>query len=155
MKVFRVGRRLWFGSAVTSWQDVERLQALGITHIINLRKNKHGKKLRQFQCLRLRFRDDKQPRPKWFYRDALSFYRGTIRSSKSRALVMCKHGLCRSASVSHFLLRASGYCPAKAQAIVLRVRPRAIICKAYRESGERFLAAHQQRQHRKVLRGRQ
>jgi len=155
MRAFRIGRRLWFGSAIGTWQDVEKLQALGITHIVNLRKNKHGKKLRQFRCLRLRLRDDKQPRPKWFYRDALSFYRQAIRSSKSKVLVMCRHGICRSASLAYFLLRASGYCPARARSIILRSRPRAIICKAYRESGERYLAAHQQRQGRTVLRGRQ
>jgi len=154
MKVFPVGRRLCFGSAIRTWHDVERLQALGITHIINLRKNKHGKKLRQFECLRLRFRDDKQPRPKWFYRDALSFYRRVMGSSKSKVLVMCKHGLCRSASLAYFLLRASGYCPAKAQAIVLRARARAVICKAYRESGEQFLAK-QRRPHRRIVKERQ
>ena len=140
MRAFRVGRQLWFGSAIRTWQDVERLKALGITHVVNLRRNKHGKKLRQFQCLRLRFRDDKQPRPKWFYRDALCFYRQAMRSSKSKVFVMCRHGICRSASLAYFLLRASGYSPSRSTAIVLRARARAIICKAYRESGERFLA---------------
>jgi len=145
MRVFRVGRRLWFGSAILSWEDVERLKALGITHVINLRRNKHGKKLRQFQCLRLRFRDDKQPRPKWFYRDALRFYRQAMRRSKSKAFVMCRHGICRSASLAYFLLRVSGHSPARARAIVLRVRPSARLCHAYRKSGEQFLAQRQQR----------
>jgi len=154
MRVFRVGRRLWFGSAIQTWQDVEKLQALGVTHVINLRKNRHGKKLRQFKCLRLRFRDDKQPRPKWFYRDALRFYKGSMRSSKSKVFVMCRHGICRSASLAYFLLRVSGHSPTRTQARILRVRPRAIICRAYRESGEQFLA-QQQRQYRRVLRGRQ
>ena len=150
MRVFRVGRKLWFGSAIQTWHDVERLQELGVTHIINLRRNKHGKKVRQFKCLRLRFRDDKQLRPKWFYRDALHFYRSAIRSSKSKIFVMCRHGICRSASLAYFLLRTSGYGPAKARVIVLQVRPCAIICRAYRKSGERFLA----QQSRKVLRER-
>jgi len=154
MKVFRVGRRLWFGNAIRSWEDVERLQELGVTHIINLRKNKHGKKLRQFKCLRLRFRDDKQRRPKWFYRDALSFYRQAIHSSKSRVFVMCRHGICRSASLAYFLLRASGYSPAKARAIVQRARPSAHICRAYRESSERFLA-QRRRQYRRISGGKQ
>lgn len=154
MMAYRVGRHLYFGSAIRSWQDVERLEALGITHVVNLRRNKHGKKLRGFRCLRLRFRDDKKPRPKWFYRDALSFYKQAMRGSKSKVFVMCRHGICRSASLAYFLLRASGYSPSRATSIVLRARARAIICRAYRESGERFLAAQQQRQSRRVLRGR-
>jgi protein-tyrosine phosphatase len=145
VRAYRVGRRLWFGSAIRTWQDVERLEALGITHIINLRKNKHGKKLRQFKCLRLRFRDDKQPRPRWFYRDAIRFYRQALDSSKPRVFVMCRHGICRSASLAYFLLRASGYGPTRARAIVLRARPSAILCRAYRESGERFLTKQSRR----------
>ncbi len=43
MKAFWVSKRLAFGSAVTAWGHVEKLQALGITHIINLRHGKHGR----------------------------------------------------------------------------------------------------------------
>ena len=37
MKVFWVSKRLAFGSAITTWGHVEQLQALGITHVVNLR----------------------------------------------------------------------------------------------------------------------
>ena len=44
MKLYWVSKRLAFGSAVTTWGHVEQLQALGVTHVINLRHGKHGKK---------------------------------------------------------------------------------------------------------------
>jgi hypothetical protein len=55
--------------------------------------------------------------------------------------VMCHHGLSRSPSLAYFLLRgASGFSHSRAQNAVLRVRPRAVIARAYREGGEIFLA---------------
>jgi hypothetical protein len=67
MKAVFVTKRLAFGSGITKWRDVEQLERLGITHVINLRRNIHDKKVRQFECLWLPFNDDKQPRPRWFY----------------------------------------------------------------------------------------
>src|ERR1700687_4979926 len=84
MKVFWVSKRLAFGSAITTWGHVEQLQALGITHIINLRHGKHSKKIREFESLWLPFRDDKKSRPNWFYRRALRFYQKAMRQPKSK-----------------------------------------------------------------------
>jgi protein-tyrosine phosphatase len=140
MKVFWVSRRLCFGSAITTWSHVEKLQTLGITHVVNLRRNKHRKKLRQFKSLWLPFRDDKKPRPKWFYRRALHFHVRAMRRRHARLFVMCHHGICRSASLTYFLLRSNGLSNQWAQSAVIGARPRAIICRAYRESGEIFLA---------------
>lgn len=140
MKAFWVSKRLAFGSAVTTWGHVERLQAFGVTHVINLRHGKHGKPIRQFKSLWLPFKDDMKPRPKWFYRRALRFYRKAMRKPNAKVFVMCHHGVCRSASLTYFLLRAAGADHYQAQRTVLRVRPGAVICRAYRESGEIFLA---------------
>jgi protein-tyrosine phosphatase len=141
MKVFWVSKRLGFGSAIATWQHVEQLQALGITHIINLRHGKHGKKVREFKSLWLPFRDDMKPRPRWFYRHALRFYNRAIHKPNTKVFVMCHHGLSRSPSLAYFFLRgASGFSHSQAQNAVLRVRPRAVIARAYREGGEIFLA---------------
>src|SRR5712691_7553049 len=110
MKAYWVSRRLAFGSAITNWQHVEKLQALGFTHVINLRHGKHGKKVREFKNLWLPFRDDMQSRPRWFYGRALRFYKRAMRKPNTKVFVMCHHGLCRSASLTYFLLRgASGF----------------------------------------------
>ena len=138
MKLFWVSKRLAFGSAITTWSHVEKLQALGITHIINLRHGKHGKKVREFKNLWLPFRDDKEPRPKWFYRRALRFYRKAMRRPKSKVLCMCHHGVRRSASLAYFLLREDGLSIAKATSTVLKARPQARIVPAYWRSGEDF-----------------
>lgn len=140
MKVFWVSKRLAFGSAITTWRNVEQLQALGVTHVINLRRNRHDSKVRQFKNLWLPFRDDKKLRPDWFYRDALQFYKRAMKESDSKAFVMCHHGICRSASLTYFFLRASGFTHAGAESVILRVRPCAVICGAYRECGDKFLA---------------
>jgi protein-tyrosine phosphatase len=141
MKLFWVNKRLAFGSAVTTWGHVEQLQALGFSHVINLRHGKHGKKVRQFKSLWLPFRDDMKPRPRWFYRDALRFYVKAMRKPGSKLFLMCHHGLSRSPSLAYFLLRGtSGFSHSRAQNAVLRARPRAIIARAYREGGEIFLA---------------
>ncbi len=141
MKLFFVtkSKRLAFGSAIISWRHVERLRALGITHIINLRWSQNSAKVRQFPHIWLRFHDDKKPRPAWFYRRALRFYQCAMRGRNAKLFVMCQHGICRSASLAYFLLRASGIGSRKAEAFVRRARPCALIERAYRESGERYL----------------
>jgi protein tyrosine phosphatase (PTP) superfamily phosphohydrolase (DUF442 family) len=142
VKAFFVTKRLAFGSAITSWQHVEQLKRLGITHVINLRYNKHGKKLRQFRSLWLPFSDDKKPRPRWFYAQARSFFNRAFRRSNAKVFVMCRHGICRSPSLTYFFLRLSGESANRSKALVLEVRPCARIVLAYCESGERFLEHH-------------
>ncbi len=146
MKLFWVSKRLAFGSAVTTWGHVEKLQTLGITHVINLRHGKHGKKIREFESLWLPFKDDMKPRPNWFHRRALLFYQKGMRRPKSKVLCMCHHGVCRSASLTYFLLRADGLSPTRAKSTVLKARRRARVVPAYRESGENFLSLHMMQQ---------
>jgi len=52
---------------------------------------------------------------------------------------MCHHGICRSASLVYFLLRAEGVGALKAELLVRQARPRVQIARAYRESGEKYL----------------
>lgn len=139
MKAFWVTKRLAFGSAITTWRHVEQLKAQGVTHVVNLRHGKYGKKIRQFNNLWLPFRDDEKPRPKWFYRSALRFYVKAIRQPNSKIFVMCHHGICRSASLVFFFLRACGHEPVEACALVRKARKRARIVRAYRYSCEKFL----------------
>ena len=139
MRVFWVRRNLAFGSAIATWRDVEALQELGVTHVINLQRNKHTKKIRKFKSLWLPFRDDKKPRPKWFYRAALKFHRRAASDKSSKLLVMCHHGRCRSASLTYFLLRTTGVAAATAEAKVRKARTNAVLPRAYRDSCERFL----------------
>jgi hypothetical protein len=139
MKAYFVNKRLAFGSGITSWRHVEQLQALGITHVINLRFNCHGKKERSFKVLWMPFKDDKQTRPRWFYRKAWNFYFRAMEKPHSKVFVMCRVGICRSASLTYFLLRCSGMSETLAQNAIHRARQAASICKAYRESGESWL----------------
>lgn len=139
MKAFWVTKRLAFGSAITTWRHVEQLQALGITHVVNLRHAKHGRKVQQFKNLWLPFRDDKKPRPAWFYRRALRFCGLALRHENAKVFVMCHHGTCRSASLVYFLLRARGHDETQAARLVRKARKRARIVRAYRQSCEEFL----------------
>jgi protein-tyrosine phosphatase len=139
MKVCFVTKRLAFGSAMTKWSDVEQLQARGITHVINLRKNRNGKKVQQFVSLWLPFRDDKEPRPRWFYRRALKFYKRATRDRHAKMFIMCRVGICRSASLTYFLLRSDGKTELKARTLIRKARACAQISPAYRESGEKSM----------------
>ena len=141
VKVFFLTRRLSFGSMIGTWSDVEQLRRLGITHVINLLRNKNSKKIRQFRWLWLPFNDDKNVRPAWFYKKALKFHRRTMRNRDQKVFVMCHQGICRSASLAYFLLRASGFGDEEAKSTIRRARPRARIVRAYRESGEDYLAS--------------
>jgi len=132
-------KRLAFGSAMTKWSDVERLQDLGITHVINLRKNRNGKKVRQFAYLWLPFRDDKKPRPRWFYKRALKFYKRAMEQRRTKVFVTCRVGICRSASLTYFLLRSDGKTELRARILIRKARACAQISPAYRESGEGVL----------------
>jgi protein-tyrosine phosphatase len=143
LKAWFVTKRLAFGSAIGSWQDVRRLHQLGITHVVNLRfSREYKKKLRSFHSIWLPFRDDKEPRPSWFYRQALRFHVEAMRYPNTKVFVMCHHGICRSASLAYFLLRANGHSPGRASAAVLKARSKAIIHLTYRECGEDFLKNH-------------
>jgi protein-tyrosine phosphatase len=139
MKAFFVTKRLAFGSAITTWPDVQRLQDLGITHVINLLRNKNSKKVRQFEWLWLPFKDDKKKRPRWFYKKALKFYTRAARKRSYKLFVMCHHGISRSASMTFFLLRASGFGSDKAESTIRKVRPCAKIVPTYRQSGDEYL----------------
>ena len=138
MIVFFVTERLAFGSKCTRSRHVERLCALGITHVIDVR-NYAGKKLRKFKIIRLNFKDDARPRPMWFYARALRFYENALKHPNSKVYVMCRAGRRRSANMVYFLLRASGVGPRKAENTIRRARPCIQIVRAYRLSGEQFL----------------
>lgn len=138
MKVFWVSKRLAFGSAVKTQRHVEKLRAMGITHIINLRWSTNAW-VRQFPHIWLRFHDDEKPRPAWFYRRALAFYRKAAKDRKAKVLVMCHHGRCRSSSLAYFLLRASCKSPRMAERKVTEARSTARIVPPYRKSAEKYL----------------
>ncbi len=138
MKAFFVNERLAFGSKVNKHRHVAQLRALGITHVIDLR-GYHSKKLHSLKRIWLGFRDDGKPRPRWFYGKALKFYQKAMRQPNTRVFVMCRAGKRRSASLAYFLLRASGMSARRAEALVRRARPCAMIVRAYRESCEEYL----------------
>ena len=140
MRVYWVKRDLAFGSIIKAWRDVDSLRELGVTHVINLLKHRNGKKIKLFDSIWLPFKDDKKPRPKWFYRKALKFHKRASRKNNSKLLVMCYHGRSRSASLTYFLLRSSGMSAVKAENRIRTARTNAMLPVAYRNSGERFLA---------------
>jgi hypothetical protein len=140
MIVFFVSKRLAFGSKVRLNRHVDRLRELGITHVIDVRMYP-SKKLQKFKTIHLNFKDNARPRPMWFYARALCFYQKALAQPRSEIYVMCRAGRRRSASLTYFLLRASGASPSVAETVVLQARPCASIVKAYRESSEQFLGS--------------
>ena len=139
MKAFFVSERLAFGSAIKTKTHVKQLQVLGITHVINLRWSGNNAKVRKFKHIWLPFHDDKKPRPRWFYKRSLKFYRKAMKHSDAKLLVMCHHGICRSASLTYFFLRSSGRSRVKAEHKIRSTRPMARVVPAYRESSEKYL----------------
>ncbi len=131
--------RLAFGSAIKTKTHVKQLRALGITHVINLRWSENNAKVRQFRHTWLPFHDDKKPRPRWFYKRSLKFYRKAMKKRDTKLLVMCHHGLCRSASLTYFFLRSSGKSPRKAEHRITSARPIARVVAGYRASAEKYL----------------
>jgi rhodanese-related sulfurtransferase len=138
MIVFFMTKRLAFGSKVRLNRHIEKLYELGITHVIDVR-NYPSKKLRKFKTVHLNFKDDARPRPMWFYAQALRFYEKALERSNSKIYVMCRAGRRRSASMTYFLLRASGLGSNAAEATIRRARPCVQIVRAYRESSEQYL----------------
>jgi protein-tyrosine phosphatase len=138
VKAFFVSRRLAFGSAIKTRTHVKQLRAIGITHVINLRRS-NNRQIQKFKHLWIPFKDNAKPRPQWFYKRALKFYRKAMKHSDAKLFVMCHHGICRSASLTYFFLRSSGKSPKKAEAKVRRARLRIRIARGYRESGDEFL----------------
>jgi protein-tyrosine phosphatase len=139
LKVFFVSKRLAFGSAVKTKTHVRQLEDLGITHIINLRWSRNNAKVRRFAHIWLRFHDDKKARPRWFYRRAVKFYKKAMKERDAKVLVMCHHGICRSASLTYFFLRWTGKSKVRAKSIIKKARPAACVVHAYRYSSEDYL----------------
>jgi hypothetical protein len=104
LKVVFVSKRLAFGSTIKTQVHAERLGALGITHIINLRWSQNNARVRQLPHTWLRLHDDKKSRPRWFYRRALKFYNRAMKDPRTTIFVMRHHGICRSASVGFILV---------------------------------------------------
>lgn len=145
MKAFFVSERLAFGSAIKNRTHVKQLQALGITHVINLRCSNNNAKVRKFKHIWLPFHDDKRPRPRWFYKRTLKFYRKAMKRHDAKLFVMCHHGICRSASLTYFFLRSSGKSTRKAEHKIKSARPAARLVPAYRRSGDSFLGWYRNR----------
>jgi protein-tyrosine phosphatase len=139
VKAFFVSKRLAFGSAIKTKTHVKQLQVLGITHVINLRWSGNNAKVRKFKHIWIPFHDDKKPRPRWFYKRTLKFYRKAMKRRDAKLFVMCHHGICRSASLIYFLLRASGKSSGKSEHKIKNARPTARVVPAYRESCEKYL----------------
>jgi hypothetical protein len=139
VKAFFVSKRLAFGSAIKTKAHVKQLRALGITHIINLRWSGNNAKVRKFKHIWVPFRDDKKSRPRWFYKRTLKFYRKAMKQPEATLFVMCHHGICRSASLAYFFLRASGKNRAKSELKIKIARPIARVVLAYRESADKYL----------------
>jgi protein-tyrosine phosphatase len=144
VKAFFVSKRLAFGSGIKTNAHVKKLKALGITHVINLRRY-NNEQIEKFPALWLPFRDDFKPRPEWFYKRTLKFYRKAMKQRDARLFVMCHHGICRSASLTYFFLRVSGKSPNRAARQIHKARPSARVVPAYRESGEAYLEHIQRR----------
>jgi protein-tyrosine phosphatase len=138
VKAFFVSKRLAFGSAIKTKTHVKKLKALGITHVINLRRS-NNRQIQKFSHIWLPFPDDLKPRPRWFYKRTLKFYRKAMKKRDAKIFVMCHHGICRSASLTYFFLRWSGTNRDKAERKVKRARLNARIVRAYRDSSEEFL----------------
>jgi protein-tyrosine phosphatase len=138
VKAFFVSKRLAFGSAIKTKTHVKKLKALGITHVINLRQS-NNKQIQEFSNLWLPFPNDLKPRPRWFYRRTLKFYRKAMKQRHAKLFVMCHHGICRSASLTYFFLRHSGQGRNKADLRIKTARPTCRVVPAYRESGEKYL----------------
>jgi hypothetical protein len=138
VKAFFVSKRLAFGSAIKTKTHVKKLKALGITHVINLRRS-NNRQIQKFSHLWLPFPDDLKPRPRWFYKRALKFYRKATKQRDAGLFVMCHHGICRSASLTYFFLRVIGKSRVKAESKIKSARSTARIVPAYRESSETYL----------------
>jgi protein-tyrosine phosphatase len=138
VKAFFVSKRLAFGSAIKTKNHVKKLKALGITHVINLRRS-NNRQVRKFSHIWLPFPDDLKPRPRWFYKQTLKFYRKAMRRRDAKLFVMCHHGICRSASLAYFFLRTAGKSSRKAEKRIKSARLIARVIPAYRESGEKYL----------------
>lgn len=127
--VFFVSERRAFGSSITIKKDAKTLRSLGITHVINLRRS-NSRKVRKFCHLWLPFKDDKKPRPRWLYQRTLKFYRKALKQRDAKLFVTCLHGICRSAFLTHFLLRFSGVDSKRAEVMIKKARPTASVVQA-------------------------
>jgi protein-tyrosine phosphatase len=145
VKAFFVSKRLAFGSAIKTKTHVKKLKALGITHVINLRQSSN-RQIQKFSHLWLPFPDDLKPRPRWFYKQTLKFYRKAMKQRDTKTFVMCHHGICRSASLAYFFLRSVGNSRTTVEFRIKTARPTARIVSAYRESSEQYLARIQRKQ---------
>ena len=113
--------RLAVGGMVHDY-EIPEIQALGITHIINVNwpdRPEHAEVVLSFRHLDLAVLDDGLPKlPAWFHA-GLDF--ANTLGPDDKLLVHCGHGVNRSPAMAYAILRAWGY--DDAEAIVRAARP--------------------------------
>ena len=148
-KLFWASKRLAFGSAVTTWGHVEKLQTLGITHVIGLRHGKHGKKIREFESLWLPFKDEdpNHVRIGSVVVRCSSTRKACVGRISQSPLHVPSRRFAEAASLTYLLLRADGLRPTRAKSTVLKsqtTRPRG--SQQTGESGRKLSHRHRMMQ---------
>jgi predicted protein tyrosine phosphatase len=62
-----------------------------------------------------------------------------MKKRNTKLMVMCHHGICRSASLVYFFLRVSGKSRSRSQLRIMCARTTARVVPAYLESSEKYL----------------
>ena len=135
--------RIAFGPEPTSESERRSLAAAGITHVLDLRAESTGD-ANSWANLGVSYDrdpqiDDGRRQPVSSYVDGVSFAQDALETPGAKVFVHCAAGQYRSPAMVYAVLRAAGYSPSDAWAMV--VGARANVYDQYRASAEAAVAS--------------
>lgn len=141
--------RLAVGGAVESLRDAREIQALGVTHVINLRAgDKHPEHVTDEVALWHQIKmeylldpthDDRKPKDAGWFGRAIEYALRVLLVPGGRLLVHCKDGVHRSPAIAYAIVRAFGDFSDDAWAEIKKARPEAQ--PTYRKDADRAVRA--------------
>jgi hypothetical protein len=130
----RVTDRIYTGGGIWSTQDVDRLVAVGVTHVVCAAEELDELSVRlagdRLAVLPNGTDDDGMPKsPSWFGR-IVSFALDALRDPDAKVYLHCAAGINRGPSAAYVVLRALGHSPEEAFGLIKAARGQAGIIYA-------------------------
>ena len=135
--------RIALGGAVESLYDARKMEADGITHVLNLRTSQD--EVPWFQKTKIHYmsnpskdKDTKTKPPEWFD-SSRRVIMATLLDPKARLLIHCQEGVNRAPSTLYFFLRSLGFSKNDVLDMITSARPKTKGGMAWNDDAEAAL----------------
>lgn len=136
--------RIAVGGGIETEENMRRVTAAGITHILNMQIEFDDTRLAAPYKIRVLWNgtyNDFQPKPPELFERGVEFALAALHKQKSKLLIHCTLGMHRAPAMTLAVLCAMGWPLKVAMQVIQQCRPVVYFADAYVKSVEDFLAA--------------